>query len=92
MENIPETVLPKSSCSHPFPVAMIPFFFLGGGGGRIQTDVAAMLGLHSNDTMKFLISFSFVLFFFSFYRGNTRKPEKVEYCHPPTRLPFSSFR
>lgn len=26
------------------------------------------------------------------YRGKTRKPEKVEYCHPPTRFPFSSFR
>lgn len=26
------------------------------------------------------------------YRGNTRKPENVEYCHPPTRFPFSNFR
>lgn len=35
----------------------------------------------------------FTIFFsFSYYRGNTRKPEKVEYCHPPTRFPFSSFR
>lgn len=26
------------------------------------------------------------------YRGKTRKPEKVEYFHPPMRVPRSSFR
>lgn len=26
------------------------------------------------------------------YIGNTRKPEKVEYFHPPIRLPLSSLR
>lgn len=26
------------------------------------------------------------------YRGNTRKPEKVEYFQPPMRLPRSSLR
>lgn len=26
------------------------------------------------------------------YMGNTRKPEKVEYFHPPIRFPLSSLR
>lgn len=26
------------------------------------------------------------------YKGKTRKPEKVEYFHPPIKVPLSSFR
>lgn len=26
------------------------------------------------------------------YKGKTRKPEKVEYFHPPINVPLSSFR
>lgn len=29
---------------------------------------------------------------FFLYMGNTRKPEKVEYFHPPIRFPLSSLR
>ena len=33
-----------------------------------------------------------LLFLLLLYMGNTRKPEKVEYFHPPIRFPLSSLR
>lgn len=34
----------------------------------------------------------FLLLLLFLYMGNTRKPEKVEYFHPPIRFPLSNFR
>lgn len=77
---------PPSSllCSHPFPLMMLSFL----AGSRWTWQQC----LDDTATTHYQVGTFTIFFSFCYYRGNTRKPEKVEYCHPPTRFPFSSFR
>lgn len=68
---------------YPFPSIIFQPF------GKIQPMQRQCFWLYGDDTL-WRSQYARNLLFL--YSGNTRKPENVEYCHPPTRFPFSSLR
>ena len=94
---LPQRVaLPSSQMwsSVPLPLSSSPDV-AGSPQGRQQNSMdwgQNIVGMSFSRSSFYDVLMFCLLWLLLFYRGKTRKPEKVEYCHPPTRLPFSSFR
>lgn len=82
------------SSFHPFPPSYsCPFVFPfpSSSSNRLFPVIIFMLSIFHQ---LLLLHFHPLLLLLSLflYMGNTRKPEKVEYFHPPIRFPLSSLR